>query len=312
MDHMAKFQELTNSPKVLIIGANGNIGSHIFIEMTKHPNFKVIKSTRNFDKDSIKFDLNCDDPSIKFLFLDHNDIVIILSGIASPKTVFNDLENSYTTNVTSTIKLINYLKTTNCKIIYFSSVEVFDGSAAPYNENSDCNPLNEYGKQKYLIEKYLRENISTKKYKIIRIPWNISLNVASNCVVKNTYDLIEKGGGSIVCDYDISVISTLDTARITAMIIKKFNLIDSIVIHLASNEFVNRLELADYILKNSTYLNRKKFKVINFEDLILEEPRARDTRMNNLLSKKLLNIEYTEIWSVIRDKINLLDYNRVQ
>ena len=118
MDHMAKFQELTNSPKVLIIGANGNIGSHIFIEMTKHPNFKVIKSTRNFDKDSIKFDLNCDDPSIKFLFLDHNDIVIILSGIASPKTVFNDLENSYTTNVTSTIKLINYLKTTNCKISF--------------------------------------------------------------------------------------------------------------------------------------------------------------------------------------------------
>ena len=296
--------------RIVIIGAGGNIGSQLLKSASLNKMTNLIPVTRVPDKSTknqINFDFEFDSPVNKLSFIEENDVVVILAGITKPNLVFEDKEKSRLINVEKMSNLIDFLRDKQCKVIFVSSVEVFDGHNAPYSEKSFRNPLNLYGKQKAEIELKLERDFESSQYKIIRIPWNVSLDLHSNCLVTNTYRLLMSNNSHIAKDYDSSIIYTEDTAELILKLAINYNLIQDIVLNFASDQFINRLELVEFIIKKSSVLNNCKYSVTKFHRLQLIEPRARDTRLYNQRSKDIFQFIYTDAWTIIDKKIELID-----
>ena len=64
-------------------------------------------------------------------------------------------------------KIIDKIIEKDIYFIFFSSEYIFNGKKGNYNERSIVKPINLYGKQKYLVEKYIQKK--TKNYCILRI-----------------------------------------------------------------------------------------------------------------------------------------------
>ncbi|MCF8463057.1 MAG: sugar nucleotide-binding protein [Rickettsiaceae bacterium] len=296
--------------RIVIIGAGGNIGTQLLKSASLNKMTNLIPVTRVPDKSTknqIDFDFEFDSPVNKLSFIEENDVVVILAGITKPNLVFEDKEKSRLINVEKMSNLIDFLRDKQCKVIFVSSVEVFDGHNAPYSEKSFRNPLNLYGKQKAEIELKLERDFESSQYKIIRIPWNVSLDLHSNCLVTNTYRLLMSNNSHIAKDYDSSIIYTEGRAELILKLAINYNLIQDIVLNFASDQFINRLELVEFIIKKSSVLNNCKYSVTKFHRLQLIEPRARDTRLYNQRSKDIFQFIYTDAWTIIDKKIELID-----
>jgi hypothetical protein len=111
----------------------------------------------------------------------------------------------------------------------------------------------------------------------------------------------------IAKDYDSSIIYTEDTADLLLKLSINFDLIQDIVLNFASDQFINRLELVEFIASRSSVLTNCKYSVTEFHRLNLIEPRARDTRLYNHRSKDVFQFEYTDVWTIIEKKIDLID-----
>lgn len=310
MSLMLPASQNSSTNRVVIIGAGGNIGTKLLKLAKFNEISNLIPVTRVPDKtieNQISFDLEFDLPENKLSFLQKNDVVVILAGITKPNLVFEEKERSRLINVEKMFNLIGFLNGKKCKIIFVSSVEVFDGHNAPYSEISLRNPLNLYGKQKAEIELRLERDFDPSQFKIVRIPWNVSLDVLSNCLVTNTYKLLMSNNSQIAKDYDSSIIYTEDTADLILRLAINFDLIQDVVLNFASDQFINRLELVEFIISKSAILSNCRYLVTNFHKLNLIEPRARDTRLYNHRSKNIFQFEYTDAWTIIEKKIVLID-----
>jgi len=147
----------------LIVGSSGKIGKFFFKIKKKNFFFTYFKKKI---KNGIKFDLTKDDIN---LIIDKYNIkkIIFLSAITDPDICAKNKTLSRNVNVNMTKKIIDKIIQRNIYFIFISSEFIYCGKKKNYKENSLAKPVNLYGKQKLIIEKYL-----TKKYKnfcILRI-----------------------------------------------------------------------------------------------------------------------------------------------
>ena len=82
-------------------------------------------------------------------------MLIFCSAADNPNWVFKNQKESYDLNVNKTINFLNNIKSKVKKIIFLSSVEVFDGKKGNYKENDTINPLNFYGMTKEKVEDHI-------------------------------------------------------------------------------------------------------------------------------------------------------------
>ena len=80
-----------------------------------------------------------------------------MTAISNPSKVFADSKTSNKINILCTIKLIDDLKKIGCKIIFMSSIEVFDGKKGNYNENSKTKPFKFIWKAKTVCRKLFKK-----------------------------------------------------------------------------------------------------------------------------------------------------------
>ena len=160
--------------KTLIIGGSGKIG--------KLFNFKNSKKTfhKNKVKNGIKFNLIKD--NIVYQLEKYNiNKVVILSAISDPDICLKNKKYSNIINVEKTIQLIDILINRNIYFIFFSSEYIFDGKIGNYSEKSKAKPNNLYGKQKLIVENYIRKN--TKNFSIMRIGKTYGDNIKDNTLI---------------------------------------------------------------------------------------------------------------------------------
>ena len=136
--------------KSLIIGGSGKIGKSL------QYNHAIKTYNKNKIKNGIKFNLIKDDVNL-LLEKYKIDRVVLLSAISDPDKCLKKKKYSNLLNVTKTKKLIDILCKKKIYFIFFSSEYIFDGDRGNYNEKSIPKPKNLYGKQKLLIEKYIRK-----------------------------------------------------------------------------------------------------------------------------------------------------------
>lgn len=119
----------------------------------------------------------------------------------------------YKVNVDGTANLVEAAKGVDAKIVYISSDYVFDGKKDGfYTEEDEVNPLNVYGKTKYLGEAETRKY---DKHFILRISWVYGINgknfVRTMLRLSDTKDEL-----GVVCDQIGSPTYTVDVSRLLA------------------------------------------------------------------------------------------------
>ena len=75
-------------------------------------------------------------------------VVFILSAYSNPSWIYLNKKEAKKLNLESTKELIKILVEKESRIIFMSSVEVFDGEKGNYKEDDEPNPLNYYGELK--------------------------------------------------------------------------------------------------------------------------------------------------------------------
>lgn len=187
MGEFALSEEDLNKSRIIVIGANGLIGSEI-VRYFKNESFIVVETSHNPAPHQIKIDLLEDVNYQKFTFNDsYQNIFIICSGYSNLYLCFHNREISKKINVDGMINLINHIKSIDGIPIFFSSDCVFDGAVGIYNELDHKNPISIYGKQKSIVEEFIVNHFN--KYIILRSSKVLSTNPSS--WIANTFISLE-------------------------------------------------------------------------------------------------------------------------
>jgi len=167
---------------ILITGAAGYIGSHIYHELKKKK-IKVIGidnfSTNNvkniYSKKILKVDIN-NNSKIKKIFNKYKiETVVHAAAFSHPLESLKFPKKYKKNNIDKTINFISNCTKNNIKnFIFFSSSNVYtEKIEGPYKENNPTKPKNYYGKTKIFIEKVLKKNNKSFKNLIILRLFNV-------------------------------------------------------------------------------------------------------------------------------------------
>ena len=243
--------------KILIIGAEGEIGSYLFKEFKKS-SFDIYGTSRRKLNNSklIKFDLI--DNDFNFDLADFQ-ACIICAGLSNISDIEKNSKYSEFINVLSTIKLIKECKKKNIFLIYLSSVAVFNGRKSFYKITDSPCPFNNYGKYKLEIEDFI-SNYYFENYAILRLTKVISFNTPLIRKWRELYKLNKNI--KVFEDKFLSPIS-LDKVFVTLNLILKEKLYG--IFHLGGKDEISFYEFAlKYFNEND--LSNKLVKPVIFNE----------------------------------------------
>ncbi|MBU2530017.1 MAG: dTDP-4-dehydrorhamnose reductase, partial [Elusimicrobia bacterium] len=145
--------------KILIIGADGQVGKHLYSSAKKDGNFEVVGTCIDPENsqlsDFVYLDLT-KPQTIKDAFeLIKPEIVILCSAMTHVDNCERYKEEAWKINVEGARHIAENCKAFNCRLVFYSSEYVFDGTKGPYSEDDDTNPTSVYGKTKLEGEKII-------------------------------------------------------------------------------------------------------------------------------------------------------------
>src|SRR3989338_1492969 len=140
--------------KILVIGAGGFTGSYLFRLLSEK--YEVI-GTSTHNKSFEKLELSQFNETYKKLKKISPDVIYLPAGITNMDYIENNPMNTRKINVLGAANIVNYCKESNCRMVFFSSDAIFDGKSGPYSENSNPNPISEYGRQKLEAENFVKK-----------------------------------------------------------------------------------------------------------------------------------------------------------
>ena len=136
---------------IWITGASGLLGRSILsVFQETYPNYKIIGLgfSRAEECGLIKCDLR-NPTSIEAVINEFKpDLIIHSAAERKPDACESDPEGSALLNVISVFTLASAASRVKAAFIYISTDYLFDGTAAPYDEDAKTYPLNEYGRLK--------------------------------------------------------------------------------------------------------------------------------------------------------------------
>jgi len=196
--------------KILVTGGKGQLGCEI----------NKLSSNYNFDwlfSDSNIFDLS--DLKNISVFLDkcNPDIIINCSAYTSVDNAEYDFETANTINHKSVELISKWSYGNKCKLIHISTDYVYDGtSLIPVEEDTQANPVNNYGKTKLFGDiACLKNNPSSI---IIRTAWLYS-SFGNNFVKKMINLMKSKSKLNVINDQFGSPTFAADLAEVVLQII---------------------------------------------------------------------------------------------
>jgi UDP-glucose 4-epimerase len=278
--------------RVLVLGGNGFIGSHVVDEL-----LLAGYDINIFDKNpeiwrpsfhNVKYFLgNFSDTSLLAESLQGVNVVIHLISTTTPSTSNLDPIADIQSNLSNTVRLLQLMLSCNIKrIIYLSSGGAVYGmpSVSPVTETHELNPICSYGVVKVAIEKYLGmyAHLHDLKPMIIR-PSNPygprqGHNSVQGAIATFMSQISTKrkiniwGDGSVKRDY----IFVKDLAKLCSLAVDK----EAIgVVNAGSGKALSLNDLLDLIKiemqseVDVNYLESRKFDV---QEIALDSTRARD------------------------------------
>lgn len=293
--------------RVLIVGASSSLGSALFRYLEKRFVGQLVGTFHSRAiPQGVRLDLSQEKEFSALQFVDESTTVVILAAVSDPQTVYRSMERSHRINVRGVKRLLDFCNARDSRVIFASSVEALDGSEVPQSEAVKVRPLNQYGMMKAEIEDYIFATFQSPRYTIVRTPWICHMDAGSRCVVKNTYlQMLGTEVPAFATDYLTGIVSGEDVCEAYRRIIDFDGTLP--IVHVSADGYFSRSQLAELILSTSRRNREMRFEYSSFDSLALTEPRARDTRLDNSLSKTLLGISYQTASAVAQGKVELLD-----
>lgn len=150
--------------KILITGANGQLGNEIKVLSAKLPNWQFLFT------DVEELNITDENAVNNFFKGTQPDYIVNCAAYTAVDMAESDLESAKKINALAPKILANHAKKADAKFIHISTDYVFDGDAfTPYSEESKVNPKSVYGETKLLGEQNcLNQNAQSV---IIRTSW---------------------------------------------------------------------------------------------------------------------------------------------
>lgn len=197
--------------KVLVTGANGQLGSELNVLSEKHPQFDWFFADRN--------QITLDDLSILEKQLDeiHPKIIINCGAYTAVDKAESENELADTVNHLAVEVLSKWSSNNNAKLIHISTDYVFDGtSSIALTEDASTGPINIYGATKLAGEKACQQR--NPNAIILRTSWVYS--IFGNNFVKTMSRLMqERDNLNVVNDQIGSPTYAADLAKAVITII---------------------------------------------------------------------------------------------
>ncbi|MCM4150231.1 dTDP-4-dehydrorhamnose reductase [Arenibacter sp. N53] len=150
--------------KLLITGANGQLGRCLQDLAEKYPNYQFHFKT------SKELDITKKNRINKLFALEKYDYCINCAAYTAVDKAETDQENAFLVNAEAVKYLAEACKTHNTTFIHISTDFVFDGSKnTPYVEEDVPSPINVYGASKLKGEQYVQDILA--QFFIIRTSW---------------------------------------------------------------------------------------------------------------------------------------------
>lgn len=150
--------------KILITGANGQLGSEIRVLSPLFSAFDFVFADRS------EFSLESESETLSFLEETKADYLVNCAAYTAVDKAETEIELADLVNHKAVAILAKWSFENNCKLIHISTDYVFEGtSEVPLKENDQTNPQNEYGRTKLLGEIACQENNPDSI--IIRTSW---------------------------------------------------------------------------------------------------------------------------------------------
>lgn len=223
-----------NKKKILILGGSGFIGNSLYKELCNYfDTYGTYNTNSSFETNKQFFEYD----------IQEDDIFKILESV-KPNYIISAIRGNFTSQVQAHLHLMEYLTTSNCKLYFISSANVFDAySKYPSYEHDKTLSESIYGRLKIRIENMMMR-IPQKNIGILRVPM----------VFGNTSPRIKQIKALLELNEPIEVfpnliINVTNDDRLTQQIHYLINQDKSGIYHLGSQDLVHHQDFIREVIK---------------------------------------------------------------
>lgn len=154
-----------SKPRAIIIGASGLLGSYLY--KYGFSGYDQIGTFQKYPLDNLVHLDITQRVEVESLIRDFNpDLIFLPAAFTNVDLCEEKKELCFRINVEGVQNVVDAIKDTKTKLVYFSSDYIFNGHGGPYIESDIPDPLSVYGKSKLEGEKVILKN--TNNFLIIR------------------------------------------------------------------------------------------------------------------------------------------------
>ncbi|MEX2595642.1 MAG: SDR family oxidoreductase [Salibacteraceae bacterium] len=209
-------------------------------------------------------------------------------------------DESYQKTVISTKNAVQLAKQLKTKFVYLSTDYVFNGKKGYYTEEDKVNPLCVYGKHKLSAEQYVQESLND--YLICRITNVYGDEIRGKNFIARLSANMQKGEAmnlELPIDQYATPVNAYDVARAILRLLESNN---KGVYHLASTDYLNRVQLAERVIK---YFGHEQVSLKSVKTKQLNQPAARP--LNGGMSARKFNETFPDFrWTNVDDYLTTL------
>jgi dTDP-4-dehydrorhamnose reductase len=148
--------------KLLVIGASGLVGSHVYAEALARGHTVVGTSRSQTVPGLISLDLAAEAETTSLLDRERPDWVVHAAGWTWVDGCEADPARAERENATQPAALAAWCRGQGARMVYFSTTYIFDGQAGPYDEAATPSPINAYARSKLAGEEAVRAQLGER------------------------------------------------------------------------------------------------------------------------------------------------------
>lgn len=286
---------------VLILGASGLVGGNC-LKHFRFQGWSCLGTHFSFaTKETVFYNtLNPNDPTNADIDSFNPEVIIHCGALTWVDYCEEHPDESYEKTVVSTHNAVKLAKRYNAKLVYLSTDYVFDGNKGFYREGDAVNPLGVYAKHKLEAEQHVQSELTNSL--ICRITNVYGDEIRGKNFIARLSENMSKGEAmelKLPVDQYATPVNAADVARaIYELLAAK----KSGIYHLASTDYLNRIQLAERVMN---YFGHEVVSLIPVTTEQLNQPAARP--LAGGMSAEKFNQEFPHFrWTNVDDYLTIL------
>lgn len=267
--------------KIFISGASGLVGGNCLDHLTAEGHECVGTYFSFPTQNTVYYDtLHPENPENFDVHTFQPEVIIHCGALTHVDYCEDHVEESYQKTVQSTLNLLRLAESLNARLVYLSTDYVFDGTKGPYREEDTVNPLGVYAEHKLEAEQAVVH--ANPKHLVIRITNVYGKEIRNKNFIARIIEQCHKGEAltlNLPYDQYATPVNAYDVARAIGILLRDHH---QGIFHIASTDFMNRVELALNVLK---HFPTAKYTLHSLSTDELKQP-ARRPLMSGLIKEK--------------------------